>query len=202
MARLFNALAALAAVAAGTARGEELGQIRGRISIPQKFAQGLPADQGLIAAKVIVDGGLHMALPTSDGYFSISGVPAGPHYLQVVHPMLVFDPVRVEAPEAAGGKTTAYIADLEYGRGSKLKYPLGLAPVGAYKYFEERQEFNLWSIVKNPPMLIGLFSCGVMFLMPKLQPMLEEEKRLRMEQEAMREGGAGAVRDRQQARPQ
>eukprot|EP00933_Yihiella_yeosuensis_P035479 TRINITY_DN29036_c0_g1_i1.p1 TRINITY_DN29036_c0_g1~~TRINITY_DN29036_c0_g1_i1.p1 ORF type:complete len:107 (-),score=11.31 TRINITY_DN29036_c0_g1_i1:16-336(-) len=71
----------------------KLGQIRGRISIPQKFQQDLLPMGGLGAAKVTLDGGLVNTLPTADGYFFIAGVPVGPHLLQVIHPQLNFDPV-------------------------------------------------------------------------------------------------------------
>lgn len=162
----------------GIACAQELGQIRGRISIPQKFQQDLPAGGGLIAAKVIVDGGLFRALPTADGYFVLDNIPAGPHILQVVHPRLLFDPVRVEAQEGKGSamKMSAYLADLEHGKGAKLKYPLGLAPSGWFVYLEKPEEFNILSVFKSPMALISLFSMGAMLLLPKLQPMIEEEK--------------------------
>eukprot|EP00930_Biecheleria_cincta_P102144 TRINITY_DN93820_c0_g1_i1.p1 TRINITY_DN93820_c0_g1~~TRINITY_DN93820_c0_g1_i1.p1 ORF type:complete len:199 (-),score=44.39 TRINITY_DN93820_c0_g1_i1:188-784(-) len=170
------------------AQDASLGQIRGRISIPNKFQQELPSGGGLAAAKVILDGGLRSALPIADGTFVINGVSAGPHLLQVVHPTLSFDPVRVEASESGGAlKMSAHMADLEQGRGAKLKYPLGLAPSGTFQYLEKREEFNILSIFKNPMALISLFSVGAMFLLPKLQPMIEEEKeRQRLEKEGQR----------------
>lgn len=51
---------------------------------------------------MILDGGALATLPASDGHFALNGVPPGPHLLQVVHPVLSFDPVRVEAVEANG----------------------------------------------------------------------------------------------------
>uniref|UniRef100_A0A7S4UBF5 ER membrane protein complex subunit 7 beta-sandwich domain-containing protein n=1 Tax=Alexandrium monilatum TaxID=311494 RepID=A0A7S4UBF5_9DINO len=179
----------LCCLLAAAARAEEkVGQIRGRVSIPQKFAHDLPPGQGIASMRVILDGGMQSALPTADGYFLIGNVAAGPHLLQVVHPKLLFDPVRVEAQEGTTMKMSAYLADFEHGRGAKLKYPLGLAPSGAYSYLEKREEFNILSVFKSPMALISLFSFGAMLLLPKLQPMIEEEKnRQRLEQEAKRE---------------
>merc|ERR1739849_6321 len=118
-----------------------------------------------------------MSLPTSDGYFAISGVAVGNHLLQVVHPVLRFEPVMVDVTMKSGVlKINSYLADLEHGKGSKLKYPLGLAPSGTYQYLEKREDFNILSVFKSPMALISLFSCGAMFLLPKLQPMIEEEK--------------------------
>merc|ERR1719395_281036 len=90
---------------------------------------------------------------------------------------------------------------MEHGRGSKLKYPLGLAPSEIYAYLEKREEFSIMSIFKSPMTLLSLFSFGAMFLLPKLQPMVEEEKeRHRLEQEAkekeaQRHEARGAVGD-------
>jgi len=175
------------------------GPIRGRISIPQKFQQDLPPGGSLSAVKVLVDGGEFSALPTADGYFVVNEVPVGPHLLQVVHPRLIFDAVRVDVQEAKGGtvKMTAYLADFEHGRGAKLKYPLGLAPSGAFAYLEKREEFNILSVFKSPMALISLFSFGAMLLLPKLQPMIEEEKeRQRLEAEQREKGEAVAAERR------
>mmetsp|Transcript_46270 Transcript_46270/g.100599 ORF Transcript_46270/g.100599 Transcript_46270/m.100599 type:complete len:199 (+) Transcript_46270:67-663(+) len=177
----------LGCVLFASAEEELRGQIRGRVSIPAKFQSALSGHGGLITAKVIVDGGKFSSLPTADGYFIISGIPVGLHLLQVVHPVLRFDPVLVEAHSKGGVmKLNAYLADFERGKGAKLKYPLGLAPSDAYAYLEKREEFNILSIFRNPMFLMGLFSFCVMFLLPKLQPMLEEEKeRQRQEAEAL-----------------
>merc|ERR1712187_307323 len=92
-------------------------------------------------------------------------------------PVLRFEPVMVEALNKGGvPKLNAYLSDLEHGKGAKLKYPLGLAPSDMYAYLEKREDFNVLSVLKSPMMLMFLFSFGVMFLLPKLQPMIEEEK--------------------------
>jgi len=190
----FQAVAVLALVAFSTMRGTHgqqvaSGPIRGRISIPQKFQQDLPLGGGLAVTKVVVDGGLLATLPTADGYFVVNNVPAGPHLLQVVHPRLVFDSVRVDASEVKNGsvKMSAYLADFEHGKGAKLKYPLGLAPSGAFSFLEKREEFNILSVFKSPMALISLFSFGAMFLLPKLQPMIEEEKKRQQEENERQE---------------
>ncbi|CAJ1351971.1 unnamed protein product [Effrenium voratum] len=161
------------------AAAAQLGQIKGRVSIPHKYQDVVSAPgTGLAAVRVILDGGVRSTLPASDGHFALNGVAPGPHLLQVVHPLLSFDPVRVEATDSgsAGLKMSAYIADLEHGKGVKLKYPLGLAPMGTFTYLEKREEFNVLSVFKSPMAIIGLVSCGAMFFLPKLQSMVEEEK--------------------------
>jgi len=188
--RKFNALVA---VVLASLQASQAAQISGRITIPSKFAADLPAGLGLASAKVVVDGGAISTLPTSDGYFVVNDISNGPHLLQVVHPRLIFDPVRVEAEESKNkAKISAYMADMEHGRGRKMKYPLGLAPSGMFQYMEKREDFNILSIFMSPMTLMMLFMMGMMFVMPKLQPMLEEEKRQRLEAEQQGKGGGGS----------
>merc|ERR1711948_129039 len=100
-----------------------------------------------------------------------------------------------EAQEAKGAamKMTAYLSDLEHGRGAKLKYPLGLAPSGLFGYLEKREEFNILSVFKSPMALISLFSFGAMLLLPKLQPMIEEEKERQRQEAQGRQGERESV---------
>ena len=170
------------------------GQIKGRVSIPHKYQEVTSASgAGLAAARVILDGGVLSTLPASDGLFALNGVSVGPHLLQVVHPLLSFDPVRIEAVDTSGSVEIqgAYMADFEHGKGAKLKYPLGLAPSGTFNYLEQREEFNVLSVFKSPMAIIGLVSMGAMFFLPKLQSMVEEEKE-RQQQEI---GGERAKED-------
>eukprot|EP00927_Polykrikos_kofoidii_P010740 TRINITY_DN14533_c0_g1_i1.p1 TRINITY_DN14533_c0_g1~~TRINITY_DN14533_c0_g1_i1.p1 ORF type:complete len:212 (+),score=51.99 TRINITY_DN14533_c0_g1_i1:62-637(+) len=172
--RTFFCIVAFHAAAVANDIGAE---ITGRVSIPTKFQQAIVGRGGLSAAKVIVDGGRFQALPTADGYFSVPGVSLGAHLLEVVHPVLCFDPVLVEAQLKGGTpRLNAFLTDLEHGKGAKLKYPLGLAPSETYQYFEKREDFNILSIFKSPMAIMGVFCCAVTFVLPKLQPMLEEEK--------------------------
>merc|ERR1719310_613306 len=83
-------------------------------------------------------------------------------------------------------KPSAFIADPEKhdGKKEKLKYPLELKPSAMNVYLEKREEFDVLSIFKSPMTLLSLFSFGAMFLLPKLQPMIEEQqKELRAQQE-------------------
>ena len=114
---------------------------------------------GLNSVKVILDGGQYVTMPTIDGQFALHDIPVGAHLLQVVHPVLRFDLVRIEVEDAnSSAKLSAYLADLEHGRGAKLKYPLGLAPSDTYVYLEKRESFDILSIFKSPMALMGVFS--------------------------------------------
>jgi len=182
----------LPAGASGESSSASFGEVHGRISIPAKFQQGLKPGGGVSAVKILLNGGEFSGMPTADGYFHLSGVPVGSYLLQVVHPSLRFDPVRIEASSKTGAvKMTAYLADFMHGKGAKLKYPLGLAPSEVYGYLEQREEFNVMTIFKNPMALLGLFSFGAMFLLPKMQPMLDEQRELQEKEKQEGETGGG-----------
>mmetsp|Transcript_11222 Transcript_11222/g.25588 ORF Transcript_11222/g.25588 Transcript_11222/m.25588 type:complete len:197 (+) Transcript_11222:101-691(+) len=173
------------------AKGAASGQILGRVNISPDFQPKLLDHGGLAAVRVIVDGGQHSALPQADGTFSMNGIPVGPHLLQVVHPVLRFTPVRVDVQVLEDGteKVTSHVIDFERGKASQtLKYPLVLRPSETYTYLEKREEFNILTIFRNPMAIIGLISMGAMVLLPKLQPMLEEEKERQLREAAEGEG--------------
>merc|ERR1712232_463958 len=155
----------------------EAAEVRGHINVPAKFQQAVTDHGGVNKVKVILDGGSYLTLPASDGYFVISNVGPGNHLLQVVHPVLHFDPVMVDVPASADAKkVNAYLHSLGHGKGAKLKYPLNLGPSEMLVFFEPREDFNVLSVFKSPMTLMFVFMAGMMFIMPKLQPMMEEEK--------------------------
>ena len=67
-----------------------------------------------------------------------------------------------------------------------IKYPLVLNPHATYDYFEKRRGFSIFAILKNPMVLMMLFSAGLMFAMPKMMEGLSEEEKqqLRAQQQA------------------
>jgi hypothetical protein len=104
----------------------------------------------------------------ADGSFAIFNVPPGIHQLDIHNNNYHFGHVKIqllendmEAPKC-----------LEYAYPGALKqviaYPLVLRPHATYTYFEKRQGFTLFSILKNPMVLMMVFSLGLMFLMPKM----------------------------------
>mmetsp|Transcript_28204 Transcript_28204/g.67739 ORF Transcript_28204/g.67739 Transcript_28204/m.67739 type:complete len:189 (-) Transcript_28204:191-757(-) len=172
-------LLCLAAAVAGAATT----RLQGQISIPSggKFS----GKSYMSSTRLILDGGVHEALPSADGSFEIDGVSEGAHSLQVAHPELKFEPVFVETTSRRDGtlQVNAFQQDIQHGKQAKLKYPLSLSPTDTVSYFEAREEFNILSVLyKNPMMLMMVFMGGMMFLLPKLQPDPETLKQLQQPQ--------------------
>jgi len=159
-----------------------LGMINGRVRFSHDILETLPADMGILSAKVVLDGGLLTALPSSSGDFVVNDVPAGPHLLQVVHPNLFFDAVRIEAATGPRGqlKMMAYLADFESGRGARLNYPLRLTPSGrSLTLSERREELSMHSGITSPMAMISFMSLVCIFWLPKLRCMSEDERKRR-----------------------
>ncbi|CEM16361.1 unnamed protein product [Vitrella brassicaformis CCMP3155] len=133
---------------------------------------------GLSRVRILLNGGAFSAFPNADGSFEIPSLPIGSYLLEVNHPFLQYDPVLVEV--SAGGRqgeatVSAFLLSFEHGKGKKLKYPLGLASHAEVKYFQKREEFNIFVLFKNPMVLMGLVSFGLLFILPKMQQGIDPE---------------------------
>jgi ER membrane protein complex subunit 7 len=104
----------------------------------------------------------------ADGSFAIFNVPPGIHQLDIQNNNYHFGHVKIQLLENDMDAPKC----LEYAYPGALKqviaYPLVLRPHATYTYFEKRQGLSLFSILKNPMVLMMVFSLGLMFLMPKM----------------------------------
>jgi hypothetical protein len=64
-----------------------------------------------------------------------------------------------------------------------VPYPLVVYARGTYQYFEIKKGFSIFSMLKNPMVLMMLFSVGMMVLMPKMMEGLDPEEKARMKQQ-------------------
>ena len=73
------------------------------------------------------------------------------------------------------------------------QYPLRIQPNGQRGYFEQRPQVGLGYILRNPMMLMMLFSVGMMYLMPKMMENMdpEELKKMQEDQERMKKQMSG-----------
>jgi len=64
-----------------------------------------------------------------------------------------------------------------------LPHPLLLTAHAKYEYFEPRMGFSLLGLLKNPMLLMMLFSGVLMFLMPKMMENLDPEQKEQMQRQ-------------------
>ena len=64
-----------------------------------------------------------------------------------------------------------------------LKYPLVINPKGTYQYFEAKKGFSIFGLLRNPMVMMMLFSVGLMVAMPYMMEGLEPEEKARMKEQ-------------------
>lgn len=64
-----------------------------------------------------------------------------------------------------------------------LKYPLVINPKGTYQYFEAKKGFSIFRLLKNPMVILMLFSVGLMVAMPYMMEGLDPEEKARMKEQ-------------------
>ena len=64
-----------------------------------------------------------------------------------------------------------------------IPHPLELTAHASYEYYEQRQGFTPFSILKNPMLLMMLLSVGGMVLMPKMMEGLDPEQKEQMQKQ-------------------
>jgi len=130
-------------------------------------------------AKASLDEGVLQGSITSDGKFTIAGVPDGTYLLSVISHDYFFDQLRIDVTNAS---TTAvevrpYIAGTPMNPPSTvlLPYPILLSPKEKYSYFIPPESFNLAGMFSNPMMLLMVGGAGMMLAMPYLIKNLDPE---------------------------
>jgi hypothetical protein len=134
-------------------------------------------------ARIMLNHGEFSTYSRVDGSFSIYNVPPGIHVLDVQSTVYHFGQVKIQLLEDA--MDTPKCLEYLYPGAKKqaIKHPLVLKAIATYQYFEEKKGFSIFSILKNPMVMMMGFSAVLMFLMPKMMEGLEPEEKERMKQQ-------------------
>jgi hypothetical protein len=118
-----------------------------------------------------------------DGSFVIYDVPPGIHQLDIHSTNYHFAQVKIQLLEDSMEQPKC----LEYAYPGSTKqvtkYPLVLYPYATYQYFEAKKGFNLFSMLKNPMVLMMLFSVVLMVAMPRMMEGLDPEEKAKMREQ-------------------
>jgi hypothetical protein len=119
----------------------------------------------------------------ADGSFIIYNVPPGIHQLDIHSTEFHFGQVKIQLLEESMDVPKC----LEYAYAGALKtptkYPLVLYPHAKYVYFEKTRGFSPFNLLKNPMVLMMLFSGVMMFVMPKMMEGLDPEEKANMKKQ-------------------
>ncbi|KAL3918338.1 MAG: hypothetical protein SGILL_004288 [Bacillariaceae sp.] len=150
--------------------------LEGRLEFPDKRPFN-------ITTKISLNNGEYTTYSRKDGSFIIYNVPPGIHQLDVLSKAFHFGQVKVQLLEDAMDAPNC----LEYAYPGApkrtIKYPLVIYANGTYQYFEVKRGFSVFSLVKNPMVLMMLFSVGMMYFMPKMMEGLDPEEKAKMKQQ-------------------
>ena len=74
-----------------------------------------------------------------------------------------------------------------------LKYPLVINPKGTYQYFETKKGFSIFGLLRNPMVIMMLFSVGLMVVMPKMMDGLDPEEKAKMKEQMKNQSDPSAM---------
>jgi hypothetical protein len=130
--------------------------------------------------RISLNAGEQLTYSRLDGTFAFYNVPPGVHLVDVHSHTLMFSQIKIQLLEdsMAAPKCIEYA----YPGANKqpISHPLVLTAHARYEYFETRPGFSVFSLLRNPMLLMMLFSVGLMYVMPKLMENLEPEEQERM----------------------
>jgi len=133
-----------------------------------------------VTTKISLDNSKYMTYSRADGSFVFFDVPPGVHQLDVHSPTHHFGQIKILLQEES--MDAPKCLEYAYPGAAKLAvtYPLVLTPHATYDYFEPEKGFSIFSLLKNPMVLMMLVSAGIMLGMPKLMEGLDPEEKEQM----------------------
>ncbi|ORY25804.1 hypothetical protein BCR39DRAFT_277635 [Naematelia encephala] len=142
------------------------------------------------SSRIILDNGAKSAFITLDGSFTLYGISPGEHILTPHVPGYTFIPLFLTIPTSA--TPTPHVQPYAPNRLPlattlpSLPYPLEIRPVAREDYYTAPPGLNILGLLKNPMVLMMLFSGLMMWGMPMLTKQLESDPELAAEVAATR----------------
>ncbi|KAL7435366.1 hypothetical protein ACHAXM_004610 [Skeletonema potamos] len=150
--------------------------IQGRLRLPDPAAS-------LNSTRITLNDGSFTTYSQPNGDFIFHRVPPGVHLLDVQSREHHFSQVKIQLLEDAmdSPKCIEYV----YPGAPKqaMPHPLELTAHASYEYYEKRQGFSIFSIFKNPMILMMIFTGGMLFLMPKMMEDMDPEQKEMMQKQ-------------------
>lgn len=133
--------------------------------------------------RVIVNGGEFVTYTTQDGSFVVRGLPEGTHLLDIDLGNYLFPQVRLRVSRGRdnNARVRAIMNDggeAAFTGGEASDAPVLVPAVSRQQWFVPREEYSLAGLVKNPMILMMLFTVGLMALM-KLMPQEELKQQMK-----------------------
>ena len=130
--------------------------------------------------RISLDAGEQMTYSRLDGTFAFYDVPPGVHLVDVHSHTYMFSQVKIQLLEDSMDAPKCIEYAFPGASKQAIPHPLVLTAHATYEYFEPRPRFSILSLLKNPMLLMMIFSAGLMYMMPKMMEGLEPEEQERM----------------------
>jgi hypothetical protein len=134
-------------------------------------------------ARILLNHGEFATYSGVDGSFSIPNVPPGIHVLDVHSHVYHFSQVKIMFPEDAMESPKCLEYAYPGAKKNPIDHPLVLSAIATYDYFEVRRGFSIFSLLRNPMVIMMLFSVVLMYFLPTMMENMEPEERERMKQQ-------------------
>ncbi|TDH66659.1 uncharacterized protein CCR75_006091 [Bremia lactucae] len=124
--------------------------------------------------KVQLNGGEHTTFVRADGLFVFRDLAPGRYVVDIPSTHFLFSQYKVDI--GVDGLTRAL--EYKYMGAPKMhaSYPLVVEPVKQLDYFEQREKFNLLSLIMNPSFLTIIVPIGLLYILPKLSEGMDPEE--------------------------
>lgn len=149
--------------------------IKGRVQFPD----GSPFN---VTVPVTLNHGEFRTYSKADGSFIFRNVPPGIHQVDVLSTTHHFGQVKVQLLEDS---MTPNCIEYAYPGAPKktMLHPINMTAYATLEYFEKKPGFSIFAMLRNPMVIMMLFSVGIMFLMPRLMEGLDPEEKARMREQ-------------------
>jgi len=159
---------------------QETMTIEGRLEFPNKTPYN-------VSTLISVNHGEYTTYSRPDGNFTIKDIQPGIYLIDVHSTVHHFSQVKCQFKPDAPAQDKPVFSCLEYVYHGAPKRAMDnllvLTAMATYDYFEVRKGFSVFSMVKNPMVILMLVTVALMYFMPKMMEDLEPEEREKMKRQ-------------------
>ncbi|GKY94609.1 hypothetical protein MPSEU_000426400 [Mayamaea pseudoterrestris] len=159
-----------------SANGVAAGVIHGRLQYPDKrpFME---------SAHISLNHDEQHTYSRSDGSFTFFNVKPGVHVVDVHDQLYHFSQIKCQFLEESMDKPTCIEYIFPGSHKLETTHPLVVNALASIEYFDAKRGFSILSIIKNPMVLMMLFSVGMMYFMPKMMEGMDPEEKAKFKQQ-------------------
>ena len=159
-------------------------QLASASSVPKGNVQGTlklhGTDDIMNTTLITLNNGEFSTYSAPDGSFAFYNVPPGIHVLDVQSLTYVFSQVKIQLLTESIDEPRCIEYYYPGATKAPIAHPIELTALATPQYFEPRAKFSPFVFLKNPMVIMMIFSVGLMLLMPHMMQNLDPEQKEQM----------------------